>query len=85
MRCLLGLEWDDEIKMCVTNSRTCQLTPHDGHMTSDHAPRPDDPPPTRQFDASWLQADEVFHRRQPAMSDGERHELHHLRHNDVIY
>jgi len=74
MRCLLGLQWDDQIKMCVTDSRTCH------HVTDDdHA--------HRHFDASWLPAETVFHRRQPALSDDQRrHQLrHHFGRDDVTY
>jgi len=78
MRCLLGLQWDDDLKMCVTQSRTC----HQDHVTRDHVTAE-----PAQFDASWLQGDEVFHRRQPVTPDDEhqRHQLRHFRRNDVIY
>jgi len=79
MRCLLGLQWDDEVKMCVTSSRTCPDRHVSGdHVTVDHA----------HFDASWLPADAVFHRRQPATPDDgqrRRHQLRHFSQNDVIY
>jgi len=35
MRCLLGLQWDDNVKMCVTSSGTCR----DDHVTNDHVTR----------------------------------------------
>ena len=80
MRCLLGLQWDDQVKMCVTSSRTCR-----DHVTGDHVTAAAD---HAHFDASWLPADAVFHRRQPAAPDDRqrrRHELRHIGHNDVIY
>jgi len=37
MRCLLGLQWDDNAKMCVPASTTCRHVTHDDH----HVTRPD--------------------------------------------
>ena len=95
MRCLLGLQWDDQSKMCVANSHTCHDDHvihdhvirdhvHTDHVATDHAHAADN---HAHFDASWLEADRVFHRRQPAASNDEhrRHPLRHFRHNDVIY
>jgi len=88
MRCLLGLQWDDDDKMCVTDSRTCRddhVT--DDHVTHDHVTADHVPSNLAHFDATWLEANRVFHRRQPSTSDDEdrRHQLRHFHQNDVIY
>jgi len=80
----LTLQWDDRSKMCVTASGTCP-----GHVDPDHAPTGHVTAADHaHFDASWLPADAVFHRRQPAVPDDDRqrrHELRHFSHNDVVY